>query len=79
MGKEVKITLPEELYEELERLQKSRNFKTMEDVIIYLIRLGLSVLLGVWIHSLGLKPEDIRKKVLPENLPEPHPYWPRII
>jgi len=79
MEKKVTITLPKELYDEIERIQKSKNFKTIEDTIIYLIRLGLGVILGVWMHTVGMKPEEIRRKIFPEGLPEPHPYWPRII
>ena len=79
MSKEIKIEISDELYSKIEAIMRHLKHKSIEDTILYLIKLGLNVALGVGVSPIVVSPKDVQEKILPKDLPEPHPYWPRII
>ena len=79
MSKTLKIEISDELYSRIEAIMKHLKHKSIGETVIYLIKLGLTVVLGVEFSPMVLEPKDVQERIFPKNLPEPHPYWPRII
>jgi len=79
MPKSLTIELSDELYSKIETIKAHLNHKSIEETVIYLIKLGLTVVLGVGVSPIVVGPKNVREKISPKDLPEPHPYWPRII
>jgi len=79
MSKIIKLEISDELYSKIETIMKHLKHKSIEETVIYLIKLGLTVALGVGVSPIIVGPKDVQEKIFPKDLPEPHPYWPRII
>ncbi len=72
----IELSIPKDLEVEIERIKRELGMKTDEEVILYLIKLGVSVVRGLWVPASGIPPDKFWKENFPE-LPKPEPFWPR--
>ncbi len=76
--RKVEVEIPQDLEKEIDELKRNLRLKSDSEAILYLVRLGLSVVKGLWVPASGVPPEKFWREHFPE-LPKPEPFWPRSV